>query len=53
MLDSPNFELGVWRPSCLEDVYFPLEVEIGEVGAEGADLFADFVHDVHLDVKRK
>jgi hypothetical protein len=38
-ITSPNVEFDVWSPNSLEDAYFPVEVEIGEVGVEGADLF--------------
>lgn len=36
---SPDVQLDVWEPDDLADVYFLLELEIGEEGKEGADLF--------------
>lgn len=39
-IDSPNVEFDVWKPSSLEEVHFPVQMEIGEVGVEGADIFS-------------
>jgi hypothetical protein len=40
---SPNVDFDVWRPDSLEDVYFPLEMEIGPVGKDMADVFGVIV----------
>jgi hypothetical protein len=42
-ITSPDVEFDVWTPSSLEDVHFPVEMEIGETGVEGADLFGVMV----------
>jgi hypothetical protein len=39
-IDSPDVEFDVWKPTLREQVHFPVQMEIGEVGTEGADLFS-------------
>ena len=36
---SPDVEIHSWEPESLEEVRFLLEMEVGEVGKEGKDLF--------------
>jgi hypothetical protein len=36
---SSDVDVDEWTPGSLEDVYFPLELEIGLAGAESASLF--------------
>ena len=36
---SSQVELPSWQPRTLMEVYFPLELEIGEKGNEGRDIF--------------
>jgi hypothetical protein len=38
-IHSPDVEIDAWRPESLEDVYFPLELEIGLAEKESASLF--------------
>jgi hypothetical protein len=38
-LSSSDVEVGVWRPDDEKGVCFPLELEVGERGVDGADLF--------------
>lgn len=38
-IGSPDIELYSWEPTTNADVFFLVEMEIGEAGVDGADLF--------------
>jgi len=38
-IGSPDVEFYSWEPTTNADIYFLVEMEIGEAGVEGADLF--------------
>ena len=38
-IGSPDVELHSWEPTTNAEVYFLVEMEIGEAGVDGADLF--------------
>lgn len=38
-IGSPDVEFDSWKPSTNEEIFFLIEIEIGETGVEGADLF--------------
>jgi|LakMenE01Jun11ns_1017448.scaffolds.fasta_scaffold9907367_2 hypothetical protein len=38
-ISSPDIEFYSWEPATLEEVFFLVEMEIGEKGVAGADLF--------------
>lgn len=38
-VDSPDVDLSNWQPPSPQSVYFILELEVGEVGVVGSDVF--------------